>query len=274
MIRLRSTLIPVFVILAAGCGDSPRVATSGSQPTLTAIPIVAPKPIPPVLRIPVAFQGTWRASNGDFILIGIDRVALACAAFPHVTSSIRTLNELSDTSLVLDGDQGVRLILARGQDTRTRTVGDLVLAAEAPVMDIGVTITGYPDTTLRLWGEASLTWLPIMAPTAASIPMTPGTSPRAPNSARDQAFLAAAAACDRALFDAAYDLCQAATIGTPPHALDQLAASIVRHRQLAALEALEATLAGDQSNLAKADQHTHAASSFNAAYRIWSKDGG
>jgi hypothetical protein len=273
MSRPRHAVILVLALAVSGCGGAPRPATNataGAAPpsqTIIAMTQNTPLPVPATVAMPAPFMGTWRTTEGGFLAIGADRVAVACPGLPQRTCRITACDELNPGSVVVSGDHGLRLTLARGQDTRTRRVGALELAADCPLLDAGIAFAEGGSTTLRLWGDAPLTWLPLMTtPTPAPAARPASIS----DPVADQAFVSAAMAFDAVLGESAQDLCQAASAGAPAEALDQLAAAVTRQRQLAALSALEAAV-NDPTALAMADRHTAGAAGFADAYRAWSR---
>jgi hypothetical protein len=269
--RWRPAVGAGLLLALAGCGDDPRPSAAPLKPVV-ALPATPPTPVPaplPVMASPVPAQvsaparliGTWRAAEGGFLTLAAERVALACPGLPQITGRISSVDELGPMTAVIHGPQGLRLVIARGQDVRTRTLAGQILAADGPVIDVGITVDGAAPTTLRLWGDAALTWLPVIQLNHASAP-APGVHPA------DQRFTAGLSD-DPSLAESAAGLCASAVAGASATVLDSQAAQWVRQRQLAALAALEAAAAGETARLAEADLAFATITRFVSAYRAW-----
>jgi len=266
---VRASLL-LMVLACAGCSS----ARSDVAPSALASPILAREPAAPSARLPVAWHGTWTSADGGaFLAIADDRAVVNLPGLPRRAARVTAVVVVAGAAAVTL-DDGATLVLAVGRATGERTLGDITLAADRAVLDVGIAAAGA-SATVRLWGDGQTTWLPVASAAIVGIPLAaraPGSGVSSPD---DRLLAAVDAAAEPLLAAAAQDVLAHARRGAGSADLDAVWAEHARQVRLAALERLESLAASPAADgLAEADRLVLALAKCSEAYAAWRAERG
>lgn len=242
MTTRRTVLAGALLTLFVGCASAPRAE---------------PAPLP---QVPEVLHGTWRGTDGVFLLIGADRTVINLHGIAPTTRRVVGVERVAGGAvLALEG--GWVLSLAAGRGMQVRRHGGIEMAADCPVVDLG--LSGPPaPVTVRLVGDGSATWLPT-APVPA-VAAQPAGDPA------DRGFIEAIADLgDPGLEAAAERLVRLARAGLPDPELAAVCTEAVRRRQLVVLELWQEVEGPHDPRIAAGDRILADADAFTRTYRAW-----
>ena len=218
---------------------------------------------PPPDAVPAAIAGTWRGDQGTFITLGGSQVILSLAGIPRAAHAI-TASTVVGSSVALTLDNGWILAVAAGRGLQVRHQQGVDLAADCPVIDLGLSGPASP-LALRLVADNNAMWLPVAMVTQAPPAVTVQADPQPGRQAR---LLTAVQDADPRVAGAARELAALAQGGADAAALDAAFSEDLRTLRLALLDLLGQAGADDR-RLAAADHLQGDIDTFAAAYHAW-----
>ncbi len=241
MIR-HAIVMSAGLAVLAGCGTAPR------------------QPPGPGSALPDALHGTWRGNDGAFLLIGPDRVVINMQGIPPTARRIDGAEMVGGGSvLTLEG--GWTLSLVAGRAIQVRRHGGIEVAADCPVLDIGLAGQTAP-LSARLIGDGSTTWLPVSTPTPTAMPSA--------REATAKVFLDAVGRIeDPILLAEARRLIALDQDGVGPDELAAACAETIRRRRLAAIALWDACTGAEDPRIALGDRILADAATFVQTYQTW-----